>query len=166
MTSVTVCSDFWAQENKICHCFHCFSIYLHKVMGPDVMILGFFFWMLSFNPAFPLSSFNFLKRISSYASLSAIMVVSSAYLEVTDISPCNLFFKFIYFNWRLITLQYFSGFTIHGHESTTDVHVCVPHPEPPSPLPPHPIPLGHPVHQPRAPCLRIRIWTGSLFHIW
>ena len=79
---------------------------------------------------------------------------------------CFFKYKFIYFNWRLITLQYFSGFTIHGHESTTDVYVCVPHPEPPSHLPPHPIPPGHPVHQPQALCLMIRIWTGSLFHIW
>ena len=30
---------------------------------------------------------------------------------------------FIYFNWRLITLQYFIGFAIHQHESTTGVHV-------------------------------------------
>ena len=28
MATVTICSDFGAQENKICHCFHCFSIYL------------------------------------------------------------------------------------------------------------------------------------------
>ena len=28
MGAVTICSDFGAQENKICHCFHCFSIYL------------------------------------------------------------------------------------------------------------------------------------------
>ena len=28
MAAVTVCSDFGAQENKVCHCFHCFSIYL------------------------------------------------------------------------------------------------------------------------------------------
>ena len=26
--AVTICSDFGAQENKVCHCFHCFSIYL------------------------------------------------------------------------------------------------------------------------------------------
>ena len=26
--------------------------------------------------------------------------------------------KFIYFNWRLITLQYCIGFAIHQHEST------------------------------------------------
>ena len=28
MAIVTVCSDFGTQENKICHCFHCFPIYL------------------------------------------------------------------------------------------------------------------------------------------
>ena len=26
--AVTFCSDFGAQENKVCHCFHCFPIYL------------------------------------------------------------------------------------------------------------------------------------------
>ena len=53
------------------------------------------------------------------------------------------FFKFIYFNWRLITLQYCSGFC---HTLTWISHrcTCVPHPETPSHLPPHPIPLGHP----------------------
>ena len=32
---------FGAQENKICHGFHCFPIYLHEVMGLDAMILVF-----------------------------------------------------------------------------------------------------------------------------
>ena len=27
MAAVTICSDFGAQENKACHCFHCFPIY-------------------------------------------------------------------------------------------------------------------------------------------
>ena len=39
MAVVTICSDFGVQENKVCHCFHCFPIYLHEVMGPDAMIL-------------------------------------------------------------------------------------------------------------------------------
>ena len=28
MAAITICSDFVAQENKVCHCFHCFPIYL------------------------------------------------------------------------------------------------------------------------------------------
>ena len=28
-----------AQENKVCHCFHCFTSICHEVMGPDAMIL-------------------------------------------------------------------------------------------------------------------------------
>ena len=28
MAAVTICSDFGAQENEVCHCFHCFPIYL------------------------------------------------------------------------------------------------------------------------------------------
>ena len=26
--AVTICSDFGAPQNKVCHCFHCFPIYL------------------------------------------------------------------------------------------------------------------------------------------
>ena len=51
----------------------------HEVMGPDAMILVF--WMLSFKPAFSLY-FPFIKRLFSSSSLSAIRVVSSAYLRL------------------------------------------------------------------------------------
>ena len=49
-------------------------------MGPDAMILVFS--MLSFKTAFSLSSFTFIKRLFSSSSLSAIRVVSSAYLRL------------------------------------------------------------------------------------
>ena len=51
----------------------------NEVMEPDAMILVF--WMLSFKPAFSLSSFTFIKRLFS-SSLSAIREVSSAYLRL------------------------------------------------------------------------------------
>ena len=28
MSAVTICSDFGAPQNKVCHCFHCFPLYL------------------------------------------------------------------------------------------------------------------------------------------
>ena len=51
--------------------------------------------------------------------------------------------SFLYFNWRLIALQYCGGFC---HTFTWISHGCtfVPHPDPPSHLPHHPIPQGHP----------------------
>ena len=57
-------------------------------MGPDVMI--FIFWMLSFKPSFSLYSFTFIKRLFSSSSLSAIRVVSSAYLRLLIFLPAIL----------------------------------------------------------------------------
>ena len=48
-------------------------------MGLDAMILVF--WMLSFKPAFSLSSFKLIKRLFSSSLLSAIRVVSYVYLR-------------------------------------------------------------------------------------
>ena len=41
MTAVTTHSDFGAQENEICHCFHFSPSICHEVMGLDDMILVF-----------------------------------------------------------------------------------------------------------------------------
>ena len=60
----------------------------HEIMGPDAMILVF--WMLSFKPAFSLSSFTFIKRLFSSSSLSALRVVSSAYLRLLIFLPAIL----------------------------------------------------------------------------
>ena len=48
------------------------------------------FWMLSFKPTFSLSSFTFIKRLFSSSSLSAVRVVSSAYLRLLIFLPAIL----------------------------------------------------------------------------
>ena len=58
----------------------------HKVM--ELIAVIFIFWMLNFKPAFSHSSFTFIKRLFSSSSLSAIRVVSSAYLRL------------LYFSWQ------------------------------------------------------------------
>ena len=52
----------------------------YEVMGPEALILVF--QILSFNPAFSLSSFTLVKKLFSSSLLSAIGVVSSACLRL------------------------------------------------------------------------------------
>ena len=77
----------------------------HEVMGSDVMILVF--WMLSFKPAFSLSSFNFIKRLLSSSSLSALRVVSSAYLRLFIFLPQSWIQLAIHQAWH------FARYTLH-----------------------------------------------------
>ena len=44
-------------------------------------------WMLNFKPVFSLSSFTFIKRLFSFSLLSAIRVVSSAFLRLLIYFP-------------------------------------------------------------------------------
>ena len=80
----------------------------HEVMEPDAMILVF--WMLSFKPAFSLSSFTYIKSLFSSSTLSAIRVVSSAYLRllifllailIPACASSNLAFHIMYFAYKL-----------------------------------------------------------------
>ena len=88
MAAITIRSDFGAPKNNVLHCFHCFPVYYHEGMGPDAMMLVF--ECSIFKPAFSLSSFTFIKRLFSYSSLSAIKVVSSAYLRLLLFLPSIL----------------------------------------------------------------------------
>ena len=60
----------------------------YEVMEVDAMI--FTFRMLSFKPAFSLSSFAFIKRLFSSSLLSGIRVVSSPYLRLLVFLPAIL----------------------------------------------------------------------------
>ena len=83
---------------------------------------------------------------------SAIQQCESA----KSISMSPLFFL-IYFNWRLITLQYGGGFC-HTFTWISHGNTYGPHPDPPSYLPPHPIPQS----QPSAPALSILSHASNL----
>ena len=78
MAAVTICSDSGDQENKVGHCFHCFLINLPWSDGTRCH--GLCFSVLSFQPAFSLSSFTFIKRLFRSSLLSVVRVVSSVYL--------------------------------------------------------------------------------------
>ena len=103
MASVTICSDFGVQENKICLCFCCFSIYLPWSDETGCHELHF----LTVEPTFSLSTFTFIKRLFSSSSLSAIRVVSSAYLKLL------IFLLAVLFQLVLLPAQHFSWCTLH-----------------------------------------------------
>ena len=76
--------------------------------------------------------------------------------------PTPVFFLFCFISWRLITLQYGSGF-YHTLTWISLGYTCVPHPDPPSHLPLRPIPLGFPSAPGPSTCLMHPAWAGDLF---
>ena len=76
------------EKIKVSHCFHCFPIYLPWSGGTrchDLSCLN-----VEFKPGFSLSSFTFIKRLFSCSLLSAIRVVSSAYVRLFIFLPAIL----------------------------------------------------------------------------
>ena len=94
------------------------------------------------------------RKAFSFPQLSIILTMCLSLKKI----------KFIYFNWRLIILQYCIGFAIHQHESTMGIHVF-----PILNLPPFsllvPSPWVIPVHQPQASYIMHLTWTSDSFHI-
>ena len=69
------------KNNIVCHCFHCFPIYLPWSDGTrchDCSFLNVQF----FRPTFSHFTFTFIKRVFSSSSFSAIRVVPSVYLRL------------------------------------------------------------------------------------
>ena len=87
-------------------------------MRLDAMILVF--WILSFKQTFSLSSFTFFKRLFSSYSLSAIRVLSSAYLRLLIflIQSCfQLAFHLAWhFAWCILHINYVSKVTIYSFD--------------------------------------------------
>ena len=73
-------------------------------------------------------------------------------------------YKFIYFNWRLITLQYCIGFAIHQHESATGIHMFLILNTPPTSLPLLSLWVV-PVHQPQGSCIEPGLAICFLYDI-
>ena len=97
-------------------------------------------------------------------SVAAWIYKSTPLVKVKNSTFPSLFiFSFIFISWRLITLQYCSGFC---HTLTWISHgfTCIPHPDPPSHLPLYPIPLGLPSAPGPSTCLMHPTWAGDLFH--
>ena len=117
MAAVTICSDFGAQKNSL----SLFPLFPHLfAMKWWAMILVF--WMLSFKPAFSLFSFIFIKRLFSSSLLSAIRVVSSAYLRLliflleSLIPTCAL-------SSPAFHIEY-SACKLNKQSDNTQLHVC------------------------------------------
>ena len=84
------------------------------------------------------SILHFSQRASNHWSFSHLYsfdFVDWLFSLTMQYSFYFLKYKFIYFNWRLITLQYCIGFAIHQHESATCSPSWTPLP-PPSPYHP------------------------------
>ena len=67
MAAVTICGDFWAQENKVSHCFYCLAIYLpwsDGTRGHDLSFLNFEFLSQLFHSLLYCHSVLFINLLS------------------------------------------------------------------------------------------------------
>ena len=137
MAAVTIRSDFRAQKEEICHCFHLSPSICHKVMGLDAMILVFLNGVLRrLFPSPPLPS--------SRGSLVPLHLLSLEWYHLHIWGHCYFswqsfffFFKkilslFLFFNWRIIALQNIVVFcqtsTWINHKYTYDLSLLNPFP--------------------------------------
>ena len=118
---------------------------------------------LPVQPSFLIDSMSLLSSCFWFLLFEFYICIVLSMCLVVDF--IYLFFPFIFISWRLITLQYCSGF---WHTLTWISHgfTRIPHPDPHSHLPLHPIPLGLPSAPGPSTCLMHHTWAGDLFHPW
>ena len=76
MAAITICSDSEAQKSKVCHCFHCFPIYLPWNDGTRCQDLSFL------NVGALSQLFHSPLSLSSRGSLVPLHFLPSAYLRL------------------------------------------------------------------------------------
>ena len=101
------------------------------------------------------------KRLQILASMNNLILILE-WLN-RNIALFLFCFPFIFIIWRLIALQYCSGFC-HTLTWISRGVTCTPHSDPPSHLPLHLIPLGLPSVPGPSTCLMHPTWAGDLFH--
>ena len=100
--TVAIHNDFIAEDEEICHCFHLFPLYFPWSDGTRCHDLSFL--ILSFKPAFSLSSFTLIMRLFSSSSLSIWIFISRFSINVINL-PMELSiscFKAMYLKCNLL----------------------------------------------------------------
>jgi len=119
-------------------------------------------------PTFNLSQNQGLfKSVSSLHQVAEVLESQLHHQSFQWIFRVDFFkYKCIYFNWRLIILQYCVGFAIHQHESATGIHRCSPS-QTPLPTPPVPSLWSSQCTSPKQPvsCIELGLAIHFIYDI-
>ena len=114
----------------VCHCFHCFPIYLPRSDGTRCHDLSFLNLLvsekLSSKSTFSLSSFTFIKRLFRPSLLSSIKVVLSVYLRLLIFLPAILIIANFYYIWIILYINnlYNCKFYLHTFRICFNLFNC------------------------------------------
>ena len=142
--------------NIFCHIFSLFPSWISSycILNFSLFLLGSFGILSTLgevslswyflNPIFqqtnPLFNSISLVLYSSIEFFISVIIFSFYNFTFYNFISLQIFFSFIFISWRLISLQYCSGFC-HTLTWFSYGFTCIPHPDPPSHLPLYPIPL-------------------------
>ena len=70
MASVIICSDFRAQENEVCHCFHCFPVILPWSDGTRCRVVQWGTSLIFGNPKRSLQYYPWVIYVHAYSVVS------------------------------------------------------------------------------------------------